>query len=133
MSHLLDVNFLVACAWRSHADHGRANRWLNRVKGFATSPVTEMGFLRVSMSPAFGASCADAMAALEAVVAMRGHRFLPDGTRGRSLPAVTSGREVTDAHLVRLAARYRLKLPTLDRSLCGKPWARAVAEDPTSS
>ena len=131
MSHLLDVNFLVACAWQSHADHVRANRWLDTVKGFATSPVSEMGFLRVSMSPAFGASFADAMAALEAVVTMRGHRFLRDGTRGRSLPGVTSSREVTDAHLVRLAARHRLRLATLDKALCSKSWAKGIAEDPT--
>jgi predicted nucleic acid-binding protein len=89
------------------------------------------GFLRVSMSPTFGAGFADAMAALDAVTAIRGHRFLRDGTRGRSLPGVTSSREVTDAHLVRLAARHRLKLATLDRTLCGKSWAKAVAEDPT--
>jgi hypothetical protein len=116
---------------QSHADHVRANRWLDTVKAFATSPVSEMGFLRVSMSPAFGASFADAMAALEAVVTMRGHRFLRDGTRSRSLPGVTSSREVTDAHLVRLAGRHRLRLATLDRALCSKSWAKGIAEDPT--
>jgi AbrB family looped-hinge helix DNA binding protein len=26
VSHLLDVNFLLACAWSGHADHARANR-----------------------------------------------------------------------------------------------------------
>jgi toxin-antitoxin system PIN domain toxin len=128
MSHLLDVNVLVACAWQSHADHRRANRWLERTRSFATTAVTEMGFLRVSMSPAFGAAFADAAEALQAIVGMRGHRFLRDGTRGRSLPAITSGRDVTDAHLVRLAARYKLKLATLDAALCTRPWAYGVAE-----
>jgi predicted nucleic acid-binding protein len=42
VSHRLDVNFLVACAWQSHADHVRANRWLNGAKAFATSPASEM-------------------------------------------------------------------------------------------
>ena len=130
MSHLLDVNFLVACAWQSHADHVRANRWLNGARSFATSSVTEMGFLRVSMSPAFGAGFTDAMAALEAIVSMRGHRFLRDGTRGRALPPVSTGRDVTDAHLVRLAARHRMKLATLDAVLCGRAWADGIAEDP---
>jgi toxin-antitoxin system PIN domain toxin len=131
VSHLLDVNFLVACAWQSHADHRRANRWLNEARSFATSSVTEMGFLRVSMSPAFGASFSDAMAALDAVVTTRGHHFLRDGTRGLSLPSVTTSKDVTDAHLVRLAARNRLKLATFDRTLCGRAWARGTAEDPT--
>lgn len=131
MSHLLDVNFLVACAWQSHTDHVRANRWLNGAKSFATSSATEMGFLRVSMSPAFGAGFSDAMAALEAIVTMRAHRFLRDGTRARSLYPVASSKDVTDAHLVRLAARHRLKLATFDSALRARSWAERIAEDPT--
>lgn len=127
MSHLLDVNVLVACAWQSHADHVRANRWLDRTRGFATTAVTEMGFLRVSMSPAFGASFADAVEALTAIVAMGGHRFVRDDTRAGALPAVRTSKDVTDAHLVRLAARHRMKLATLDAALCAQPWAREVA------
>ena len=128
MSHLLDVNVLVACAWQSHVDHGRANRWLEQVRSFATTAVTEMGFLRVSMSPAFGATFTDAMEALQAIVGMRGHRFLRDDTRARSLPAVTSSKDITDVHLVRLATRHRLKLATLDAGLCTQPWAQGIAE-----
>jgi toxin-antitoxin system PIN domain toxin len=130
VSHLLDVNFLVACAWESHVEHRRANRWLDATKSFATSSVTEMGFLRVSMSPAFGASFTDAMAALEAIVGLPRHRFLRDGTRARSLTGVSSSKEVTDAHLVRLAARHRLKLATFDAVLRAKSWAKDIAEDP---
>jgi len=131
VSHLLDVNFLVACAWQSHVDHARANRWLRRARGFATSAVTEMGFLRVSMSPALGATFGDARTALQAIVALPSHRFLRDATRGRALTVVATGRDVTDAHLICLAARHRLKLATFDAALCGRPWARGIAEDPT--
>lgn len=28
MSHLLDVNFLLACGWNSHAKHATARAWL---------------------------------------------------------------------------------------------------------
>ncbi len=45
---------------------------------------------------------------------------------------VTTTKDVTDAHLVNLARRYRLKLATFDAALCEKPWARGVAEDPTA-
>src|SRR5579863_8579761 len=45
VSHLLDVNFLIACAWQSHAEHVRASRWLRRARSFATSSISEMGFL----------------------------------------------------------------------------------------
>ncbi|MGA9724415.1 MAG: TA system VapC family ribonuclease toxin [Candidatus Binatus sp.] len=132
MSHLLDVNFLIACGWQSHADHVRASRWLRRAKSFATSPVSEMGFLRVSLSPAFGARFEDAIAALQAIVRTRGHRFVRDDTRAGSLPVVTTSKDVTDAHLVHLARSHRLKLATFDAALCDKPWARGVAEDPTT-
>lgn len=131
MSHLLDVNFLIACGWESHAEYIRASRWLSRAKSFATCPITEMGFLRVSLSPAYGASFEDAMAALGAIVGMRTHRFLRDATRAQSLPQIRTSEDVTDAHLVHLARRYRLKLATFDAALCEKEWARGVAEDPT--
>ena len=83
------------------------------------------------MSPALGASFADARAALQAIVAMRTHRFLRDGTRGRMLPAVATSKDVTDAHLVRLASRHRLKLATFAAALCARSWATGTAEDPT--
>ena len=130
MSHLLDVNFLLACAWAGHADHARANRWLNSAPEFATASVTQMGFLRVSMSPAYGASFADAQTALNAILKLNSHRFLTDATRADSLPVVSSGKDVTDAHLVRLAASHGLKLATLDGHLCRKPWSAEVAENP---
>ena len=131
MSHLLDVNFLVACGWQSHADHDRASRWLSRARSFATCPVSEMGFVRVSLSPAFGASFNDTMAALDAIVGMPAHRFLRDGTRAAALPSVSS-RDVTDAHLVHLSRHHRLKLATFDAALCQTPWAKGVDEDPTA-
>lgn len=90
-----------------------------------------MGFLRVSLSPAFGASFEDAMAAPAAIPGMRAHRFLPDATRAQSLPRVRASKDVTDAHLVHLARRNGLKLATFDAAMCGHPWARGVAEDPT--
>ncbi len=68
MSHLLDVNFIIACGWESHVEHVRASRWLSRIGSFATCPVSQMGFLRVSLSPAYGARFEDAMAALGAIM-----------------------------------------------------------------
>ncbi len=130
MSHLLDVNLLLACAWSSHPHHARANRWLNSLKGFATAPVTQMGFLRVSMSVAYGASFADARTALNAILQLHAHRFVTDAVPVASLPSISNGRDVTDAHLLRLAASHGLKLATLDGSLCKKAWAARIAENP---
>jgi len=131
LSHLLDVNFLIACGWESHGEYVRASRWLRRAVSFATCPISQMGFLRVSLSPAYGASFEDAMTALGAIFGMDTHRFLADATRAQSLPRVDTSKDVTDAHLVHLARRHRLKLATFDTALCEKRWARGVAEDPT--
>lgn len=130
MSHLLDVNFLLACAWSGHADHIRANRWLNSASTFTTAPLTQRGFLRVSMSPPYGASFADASTALAAILQLKSHRFLTDATQADSLPALSTSRDATNAHLVRLAASHRIKLATLDGNLCQKPWAAGLAENP---
>jgi toxin-antitoxin system PIN domain toxin len=130
MSHLLDVNLLLACAWSGHRHHVAANRWLDGVAEFATAPGTQMGFLRVSMSPGYGASFGDAQAALGAILKLRSHRFVADTVRGSALPEVSSGKDLSDAHLVRLAANRGYKLATLDESLCQKPWAAGIAENP---
>lgn len=130
MSHLLDVNFLLACAWSRHADHVRANRWLNSTRAFATAPITQMGFLRVSMSTAYGATFADARTALTAILQMQSHRFLSDATQAGALPTLSTGKDVTDAHLVQLAASHGLRFATLDRDLCKKPWSTGIAENP---
>ena len=49
MSHLLDINFLLACAWQTHDHHTAASAWLDQQEEFATCPISELGFPRVSM------------------------------------------------------------------------------------
>ena len=131
MSHLLDVNFLVACAWESHGAYARANRWLSEAESFATCSITEMGFLRVSLSPAYSTNFEDALSALETIVGMSTHRFLRDDTHARSLPRISTSKEVTDAHLVHLARVHKMKLATFDAALFHKEWSRGIAEDPS--
>jgi len=47
---LLDVNALVALAWNSRIHHAAVRRWFvaHHAAGWATCPVTESGFVRVS-------------------------------------------------------------------------------------
>jgi predicted nucleic acid-binding protein len=103
---------------------------LNSVREFATAPVAQMGFLRVSMSVAYGASYDDARLALAAILKLKSHRFVSDSIAAETLPSALSGRDVTDAHLVRLAEIHGLKLATLDNALCKKAWAAGTAENP---
>jgi predicted nucleic acid-binding protein len=130
MVHLLDVNLLLACAWSNHSEHARANRWLNSLSVFATAPVTQMEFLRVSMSVAYGATYDDARTALDAMVRMKSHRFVTDKVTANALPVGLAARDITDAHLVRLAETHGLKLATLDEALCNKSWAANIAGNP---
>ena len=60
MSWLLDVNFVLASRWTTHASHSEVRDWLNGQSEFRTTPIVELGFLRVSLSPAYAASWQDA-------------------------------------------------------------------------
>ncbi|MGI8604041.1 MAG: TA system VapC family ribonuclease toxin [Verrucomicrobiales bacterium] len=131
MSPLFDVSLLAACGWASHAHHARANRWLDQLRRFHTCPAAQMGFLRVSMSVAYGASFDRARTTLDAITSLPAHQFLRDDTMAEHLPSeLTSRYDVTDAHLIILAIRHRLKLATLDDGLCEKPWAKGIAVNP---
>ncbi len=130
MSHLLDVNLLLACGWDSHSKHLAANRWLGSLTSFATCPTTQMGFIRVSMSPGYSATFENAQSVLQAITKLRSHRFLPDETMAISLPNVLNHRDISDGHLVRLAMTAGLRLATLDETLCQRTWAKGLAENP---
>lgn len=130
---LLDVNVLLGCAWKSHADHTALLSWLLSANSWATCPLVESGFVRISMTTAYQAPFEDARRSLATLRALAGHRFVTDDVEAASLPKFTSYKDTTDAHLVTLAKRHGLKLATLDDGLIGKPWAVGIAENPLLS
>jgi predicted nucleic acid-binding protein len=130
MSHLLDVSFPLACGWGSHTRHADARAWLEGLPAFTTNPLSELGFIRVSMSPGYRASFADAQAALGNITSRKEARTVAADLPVASLPPLTAHADVTDAYLVELARAHGLKLATLDDVLCRKPWAAGVAENP---
>jgi uncharacterized protein len=130
MIHLLDVNFLLACAWRTHQRHVAANAWLGKQQTFATCPISQLEFLRVSMSPAFRAGLSDALVALDGVLTRRGFTFIPDDLPAVNIAPVTSYADTTDAYLVALAKAHGLRLATLDDALCRSQWAMDIAVNP---
>jgi predicted nucleic acid-binding protein len=101
-----------------------------QVNEWATCPLTESGFVRISMTTAYQATFADARKSLATLRALPGHRFLSDGVEAASQPVLSSYKDTTDAHLVTLAKRHGMKLATLDTTLLAKPWAAGVAENP---
>jgi uncharacterized protein len=121
---LLDVNALVALAWDSHVHHAAMRAWFaaNGPAGWATCPVTESGFVRVSSNPIVLPSSINVDAARGVVSALRAHpdhRFLTDDVSisDTDVPTIAGYRQVTDAHLLTLARRHGVRLVTFDASI----------------
>ena len=127
MAVLLDVNVLVALAWPNHVHHLAAHEWLTSEpeRQWATCSLTESGFVRVSSNPATtpGARTpAEAIELLERIVSQPGHVFWMDSVSlatDRTVPRerLLGHRQVTDAHLVCLAAQHGGRLATFDRGV----------------
>jgi toxin-antitoxin system PIN domain toxin len=126
--HLLDVNVLLALFDPRHVHHERAHAWFAEISTFATTALTEAAFVRLVSNPHVTAeSCATALTTLRTIRAMDNHRFVPDDT-SLAEPAISTEpmvgyRQVTDFHLVNLAASRALTFATFDATL-----HRALAE-----
>jgi hypothetical protein len=121
---LLDVNALVALAWDSHIHHEPMREWFaaNASKGWATCPITESGFVRVSTNPkvlTHPIGIIDAQHVLSALRASGGHRFLIDDVSivDEDIPTIAGHRQVTDAHLLALARRRGVRVVTFDAGI----------------
>ena len=117
---------LVAWGWEEHSDHERVAKWLALERGkadtgFLTSPIPELGFVRVSVQRAAGTiATKEACSALQGMLASLGnaHSFIPDNQRGTQLPAwCTGAARTTDAYLLALANAHDAKLATLDKGI----------------
>lgn len=127
---LPDVNLLLAFGWRSHPDHQRSRAWIGGLSGFVTCAITELGFLRVSMSPAYRASHQDATRVLESLTALKAASFLPCDLSASRIGGVSSYKDTTDCYLVELARKHSLRLATLDEGILRAPWSGPTAFHP---
>ncbi len=130
---LLDVNALVALAWDSHVHHISMRAWFdaNSEGGWATCPVTESGFVRVSSNPKVLPSPISVEAALGVLSAFRdldGHRFLANDVSqtDADVPRIARHRQVTDAQLLTLARRHGIRLVTFDAGIVALAEGRDV-------
>ena len=122
--HLLDVNVLLALVWRRHESHDAAHSWFAKSghKAWATSPLTQLGVLRLLTNPAVTQGAVSAASALEAVneaTRHEGHEFWPldrEMTIGlQALAARLQGhRQWTDAVLLWQATERGGVLVTFD-------------------
>ena len=123
---LLDVNLLLALAWPNHSHHALAIDWFAaaRPEGFATCPLTEAGFVRVSLNPAVVGEAKSSAAVLDLLARLRSlpsHHFWPDDldlpTALVGLAPIVGHRQVSDAYLLALAIRHGGRLATFDRGI----------------
>jgi predicted nucleic acid-binding protein len=127
---LLDVNLLLAYGWKSHPEHAACREWLGNLPKFHTSPITGLGFLRVSMSPAYRANFADVSKMLDRITSMPSAAFLPCDIPAKQTPAVPGYKFVTDAYLVTLAKQHNCRLATLDEGILDAEWGKGIAYRP---
>ena len=130
MTFLLDTNAIIALAWENHDQHAVVTRWLRTVKSFATCPITQGGFIRISSNPALGYANepADAFLSLDSILQDRRHEFWPDGLSfgGTEIARylLRSHIQMTDHYLVALVRQHKGSLATFDA-----PLARAFAKE----
>jgi toxin-antitoxin system PIN domain toxin len=120
------VNVLVALAWPNHVHHEAAHRWFaarQRAKQrWATCPITQSGFVRVSSNARVVPQARlpiEAIQLLARMLALPGHEFWSDEVSIVSSSHVAREKlvghgQVTDAHLLALAIARRGLLVTFD-------------------
>jgi toxin-antitoxin system PIN domain toxin len=123
---LLDLNLMAALFWPSHEHHVAAHNWFGRrrVDGWATCPLTQLGFVRLVSNPAFSRdalSVHDALALLLKNLEHPDHVFWIADRDAASLtpmvPSLRGHQQVTDAYLLALAHHHGGLVATFDRGL----------------
>ena len=123
MTRLLDVNLLMALLWENHEQHSLARSWFRGVSTFATCPVVQLGFARVSSHPllGFGLTPELAFGVLRQLIANPRHELIPDDLsctdRVVRTELMMGPNQITDCYLVALARQHGFSLATLDQPL----------------
>ncbi len=125
--HLLDTNVLIALSWPHHVHHANAHEWLHGTgrAAWATCPLTQIAFIRISSNPKIIADAVtprEALEVLKKIVDVPGHHFWPDTVAPAAAKTFTSAAfaghlQVTGAYLLSLAQRHKGKLATFDNGI----------------
>jgi predicted nucleic acid-binding protein len=123
VTHLLDVNALIALGFAAHVHHVRVATWVATLGPddvLATCSITELGFVRIAPQARLAPHVA---AARELLAQIRGASRPPfvrltDDLGADALPAwADTPAATTDGHLSALAARRSARLVTLDAGI----------------
>jgi toxin-antitoxin system PIN domain toxin len=123
MRALLDVNVLIAALDGGHVHHSRVREWLGEEAGggWASSPLTQNGCVRIMSQPAYPSPLptTQIIERLREATRHPSHSFWADDVSlldHKSVRAdrVLGPRQVTDVYLLALAVRQGGRLVTLD-------------------
>jgi toxin-antitoxin system PIN domain toxin len=118
--YLLDTSVLLALGLDDHLQNSAAEQWLTRDVGrFATCPLTQLGFLRITKQLRRDISIHQIGAVLESICGDARHFFVaPDmDVRSADWRLILGHQQITDAYLAGLARQHGLKLATFDQGL----------------
>lgn len=122
------MNVLIALVDEAHPHHQQAHAWLERNENlsWASSPLTENGFVRILSTPSYPNRVDRPSQAISMLIELRAnvgqHEFWPDDlslTDGNSftLALLTGAKQITDTYLVALAVKRGGVLVTFDRRM----------------
>ena len=126
MRAFLDVNVLIALLDGSHLHHGLATDWLasHIDEGWASSPITQNGCIRILSQPGYPNPVPAAQVAGRLAEATQhpSHAFWADSISllhpGYLMwERILSSRHVTDAYLLALAVQQGGRFVTLDQGI----------------
>jgi toxin-antitoxin system PIN domain toxin len=124
-AHLLDVNLLLALTDPMHIHHESAHRWFAEKgqEAWATCPVTENGFTRITSHPNYPnrpGDVAAVLAILRQLCEAPGHQFWTEDISILQVfesDAIVTHVQITDVYLLGLAVHKGGKLATLDQRI----------------
>lgn len=126
MRAFLDVNVLIALLDGSHLHHGLATDWLasHIDEGWASSPITQNGCIRILSQPGYPNPVPAAQVAGRLAEATQhpSHAFWADSISllhpgSLMWERILSSRHVTDAYLLALAVQQGGRFVTLDQGI----------------
>jgi predicted nucleic acid-binding protein len=113
VTYLLDISVLLAWLWDKHEHHRRVLAW-EPGKSIAICPLTELGFLRISTSPAFGATMQQAREILQDWLRQRQPQFIPCDVRALDGAIAPTSGKTSDFYFGNLASSHSMQWATLD-------------------
>lgn len=127
---LLDINVLLALVWAGHVHHARVVAWHREwmPKKWVLCPLSEAGFLRLSLNRAFVSGQATISILRETLRRLHAQRSciriheVPDPSDPRFDPVwkkVRDHQQVMDAMLLSIAIAANMRLATLDEKMGG--------------